>query len=202
MSEISAKKKRKIERLTQQIEKFYGPLYFLILQSEKLFELNRSFHEAYSSEYIGTNWSTDERTTRILEGETKQTLDVANKYMGIVQSNNHKIKKILDENYPFIDRDDIEVFLLFYEHYIRLTTERDDEGRIITPRRIYKRIGSISLLPPKVIERVKEKFLSKKKELDELMIENWLFHYVSKIGVKLGLKRYKDKKRTGLQKET
>lgn len=163
------KKERKIRFLDDQIRKLYGPLYYFVSQSEKLFELNSKFHNAYNEEYVAKKYSTDELTTKILGEETLETLDIANKYIAGVENNNLKIKQILDNNYSFIDPDDIELFSLFYEDFIRLVTERDSKGRIKTPLNIYKHVGDISFLRPEVIERIKEKFLNKKEELDNLL---------------------------------
>lgn len=168
-TERAEKKERKTRFLDDQIRQLYGPLYYFISQSEKLFELNKRFHDAYNKEYVEKKYSTEEYTRKVLEKEAKETLDIANKYIAGVESNNLRIKEILDNKFSLIDPDDIELFLLFYEHYIRLVTERDNEGRIKIPFMIYNHIGDISFLPLEVIERVKEKFLNKKKELDNLL---------------------------------
>ncbi len=168
-AERAEKKEHKIRFLDDQIRRLYGPLYYFISQSEKLFELNKRFHDAYDKEYVKKKYSTKEHTMEVLQKETKETLDIANKYIATVESNNSRIKEILDNNYSLIDPDDIELFLLFYEHHIRLVTEKDNEGRIKTPFMIYEHLGPISFLRPEVIERVKEKFLDKKKELDDLL---------------------------------
>ncbi len=168
-AERAEKKERKIRFLDDQIRELYGPLYYFISQSEKLFELNKRFHDAYNEEYVKKKYSTAEYTRKILEKETKETLDLANKYIANVESNNLRIKEILDKNYSLIDPDDIELLLLFYEHHIRLVTERDSDGRIKTPFMIYRHIGDISFLPLEVVERVKGKFLNKKEELDNLL---------------------------------
>ncbi len=134
-----------------------------------MFELNKRFHDAYTKEYVEKKYSIEEYARKILEKETKETLDIANKYIAIVENNNLRVKEILDNNYSLIDPDDIELFLLFYEDHIRLITERDEEGRIKTPVRIYQQIGHVTFLRPEVIERVKKKFLNKKKDLGDLL---------------------------------
>lgn len=168
-AERAEKKEREIRLLDDQIRKLYGPLYYFITQSEKLFELTHRFHNAYDKEYVKKKYSTEEYTRKVLKEKTKKTLDIANKYISGVESNNLRIKEILDNNYSLIDPDDIELFSVFYEDHIRLLTERNDEGRIETPFEIYERLGNISFLRPEIIERVKEKFLKKKKGLDNLL---------------------------------
>lgn len=168
-AEHSNERERKIKFLDNQIRGLYGPLYYFVSQSEKLFELNKRFHDAYNKEYVGQKWSTEEYTRRVLEKDTTETLKIANKYIETVERNNLKIKEILDSHYSLIDPDDIDVFLIFYEHHIRLITEKDGAGRITTPLNVYQHIGDISFLRPEVIKRAKEKFLKKKQELDRLV---------------------------------
>lgn len=165
----SEKRERQIRFIDDQIRKLYGPLYYLVLQSEKLFILSRKFHDFYKQEYIEKKWSVDENTQKILGEETTETLNIANEYIKIVEKNNIKIKELLDNSYAFLDRDDIETMALFYEDHVRLTTEKDNNGNIRIPFRIYKHVGDISFLRPEVIERIKDKFLSKKQQLDSLI---------------------------------
>lgn len=134
----------------------YGPLYYLSLQNEQLFELYRKFLIA------NTNIRKD-----LSSGDFVKTIDIENEYIKIIFHNNNEIKKILDENYSFIDPDDIEVFVPFYENYIRFKTEIDEKEGLKTPIPVYQQIGDISYFQPKLVERVKEKFLSKKNELNE-----------------------------------
>ena len=168
-AERAENKSRKIEFLDRQIRKLYGPLYYFVLQADKLFELNRRFHKAYDEEF-SKDYAPDEITQKILSERIDKTLGIANKYISYVERNNNSIKKILDDNYSLIDPGDIEVFQLFYEHYVRLNTERNlATGKLETPLGIYKKIGDISFLRPEIIRKVKYKFLVKRKELNKLL---------------------------------
>lgn len=167
-TEYTEKKERKIKFLDDQLRNLYGPLFNLTLQSEKLFELNKRFHNAGNEEFAEKEYSTEKSTQDTLQDELTKTMEIRNEYIAGVETNNLKIKEILDNNYYLIDPDDIEVFLLFYEHHTRLITETKDEGGLKTPFQIYMNVGEISIFPPEVIKRVKEKFLNKKKELDML----------------------------------
>lgn len=155
----AAQKEREINFLDNQIRNLYGPLYFFVSQVEKLLELNSKFHSAYKEELVAKEWSKDEGTKKILDKETTTTLEIANKYVKYVENNNNKIKEILTNNYSYIDPDDVDIFVLFYEHYIRMNTEINEEGRMVTPLRIYNHIGDISFLRPEFIKRVKDNFL-------------------------------------------
>ena len=171
-AERSKKKEREINFLDRQIRELYGPLYYFTAQAEKLFELNERLHDAYKKEYIDTTYSSDKGTTKILGEETSQTLGIANKYISYTQNNNDKIKEVLDRSYSLIDPEDIDIFLMFFEHYVRLNTELDEDGKLNTPPRIYKHIGDISFLRPEVIKRIKEKFFSKKSRVEKLLKES------------------------------
>ncbi|MCK4223785.1 MAG: hypothetical protein KAX39_01310 [candidate division Zixibacteria bacterium] len=165
----SEKKALKVSAMQAQIQNLYGPLQFFASQNESYFELNKKFMEAYEAEYVGKKWSQDETTQKNLEQETEQTLEIANTYVRMVTKNNESILEALRNNYAYIDTDDVEVFRQLVVDYTRLKTEFGESGRLNTPLRIYKHIGSISFMRPEFSKRVKEKFNAKKKELDFLM---------------------------------
>ncbi|MBZ0299851.1 MAG: hypothetical protein K8J31_08930 [Anaerolineae bacterium] len=165
----SARKDRKLRLLEEQVRELYAPLMYLVMQSERLFELNRRFHDAYKVEFIDKKFSDNELTQERLISWANTTIDVANDYVKMVEVNNEKISALLDSKFSYIDPDDVELFLLFFEHRIRLTTERNDGGVLRTPIQIYDHVGEISYLRPEFIERVKSKFLSKKRELEKLL---------------------------------
>ena len=168
-AERSDKKERKINFLDVQLRNLYGPLYYFVAQSEKCFEIYNKFHDAYKEEFIDQKWSKDEITRTNLHSRSLKTLNIANQYIREVESNNQKIKEILDANYSYIDPEDIDIFMTFNEYYLRLKKERDEEGKINTPDGIYEKIGDISFLRPEFIERVKVKFKNMKNELERLL---------------------------------
>lgn len=166
---FSEKKAQKKSNLQTKIQNLYGPLQFLASQNESYFELNKKFHDAYKAEYIEKNWSQNEVTQKNLDQETAKTLDIANAYIRLVTQNNEKILEVLRNNYSYIDADDVEIFRQLVVDYTRLKTELDESGRLNTPLKIYKHLGNISFMRPEFIKRVKEKFDSKKRELELLM---------------------------------
>jgi hypothetical protein len=163
-----ARTERKAKLLEDQLRELYAPLFYLVAQSEKLFELNKRFHDAFKVEFIDKQYSDQPLTRERVNTWTNDTLQMANQYVNQVESNNQKINDLLNDKFSYIDSDDIETFLLFFEHHIRLATERDETGKIKTPNQIYSHIGDISYLRPEFIERVKSKFFGKKKELSKL----------------------------------
>jgi hypothetical protein len=166
MRTIRAEKiSRRVEHLTNQITKLYGPLFYFTSQNEQLFNLTRKFHGAYDIEYCQTKWSEDQQTQETIREESIKTIDISNKYIEVVQNNNHKVVDIISNNYSFIDIDDIEIFQKFIVDYTRLKTEIDAEGKMVTPIRIYLRIEEISFMRPEFIKRVSLKFNKKLAEL-------------------------------------
>jgi hypothetical protein len=124
-----AEKQRKLQQLDEQIRELYGPLFYLVSQSERLFSLNARFHDAYKAEYIDQKYPRDPIAREQRRSETMDTIGLANQYVKQVEANNEKISSLLDSKFSYIDPDDIEPFLLFFEHYTRMTTERDEKGR-------------------------------------------------------------------------
>ena len=162
----SEKSVRQISALQNQIQNLYGPLHFFASQNESYFELNDKFLKAYKSEYEGQNWSKDESTQSNLRKETTQVLEIANAYIPLVTKNNESILEVFRNNYAYIDPDDIDIFRQLVVDYTRLKTERDEAGTLKTPIEIYQYVGEISFMRPQFIERIKEKFNSKKKKMD------------------------------------
>jgi hypothetical protein len=108
----------------------------------------------------------DEHTQVALKKDADKVIDLSNKYIGVVIKNNDKVMEIIESNSPYIDREDIEFFNQFIVDYTRYKTEIDEEGRMVTPFMIYKRLGSeISFMRPQFIERVKQKYCAKIAEL-------------------------------------
>ncbi len=170
-AERADKKERKIKFLNDQIRELYGPLYYFVSQTEKLFELDDRLKKAYIDKYENKDFSSDVKTQEAIEEQMSKTLNVTNEYMKKVIENNIRIKEIFDRNYSLMDPDDLDIFLTFYEHYIRYNVEIDSAGRTITPVKIYKQVGNISFLKSEFIDKVKTKFLEKKNALD-LLIKN------------------------------
>lgn len=164
------KKVRRISALQNQIQNLYGPLHFFASQNKSYFELNDKFLKAYKREYEGQVWSKDEYTQANLRKETAQVLDISNAYIALVAKNNESILEVLRSNYSYIDPEDIDIIQQLIVDYARLRTEHNESGVLKTPIEIYLYVGEISFMRPQFMERVREKFNSKKKELDALIL--------------------------------
>lgn len=164
--QISAEKgTRKFDHLNQQLINLYGPLYFFTSQNEVMFSLNEKYGEAYKLEYEDANWSNDKDTQESLKEECQQTIELQNSYIAVVIENNDKILELLKNNYQFIHTDDIKLFQEFITDYTRLKKEKNEDGQLKTPYRIYKRIGSISFMKPEFINRAAERFETLNQEI-------------------------------------
>ncbi|MFH1905355.1 MAG: hypothetical protein ABIK53_07545 [bacterium] len=165
---------RRVANLRDQLQHLYGPLYFFVSQNKRLFKINDKFHQAYRKVYGDPKWSNDEETRKVLNEESTRTLNLANAYIEQVENNNDKIIEILERNYSLVDIDDIGAFSEFIVDYTRRKTEWDEQHFLKTPRHIYSEVGKVSFMRPKVIKRVKDKFISKREELDKL---NEVWHF-------------------------
>lgn len=161
--------KKKKDFLEQQLQKLYGPLYWNISQIEKLFELNRKIMNAYDQEYCDSSkeYSQEKSTQDALKNEVTVVIDVANAYITKVEQNSNRMMEILNDNYSYIDVDDISLFQIFYEHKVRIETEREQNGRLKLPIPIYNKMGNISFLKPEVMDCIKKKFLDKKSKWEK-----------------------------------
>lgn len=165
----SEKRERKINFLDRQIRELYAPVYYFTSQAEKFFELNRKFHTEYEREYMNKEWSQDVETQKSLDSETKNIIEVANKYIEYIKNNNTTIQEIISKNYSLIDLEDIEIFLLLTIHNIRRNTEFSETGKLRLPLKIYINLEQISILSPEIILKIKEIFFKKKIELKKLL---------------------------------
>jgi hypothetical protein len=162
----SDRRKRQVEHVRTQLDKLYGPLYFLSSLNEELFEHINKIHDAYRAEYEAKNWSQSEPTQTFIEKEAEATIRSGNGYAEIAIGNNAAMAELLKANYAYIDPEDAEVFLEFVRDQIRHNQEFSAGGPLKLPHRIHTRLGLIDLLHTGFIARVREKFLRKKEFLE------------------------------------
>ncbi len=163
-----AKKERLCERLHFQLSLLYGPIYYKVLQNKTLFELNKKFLGACNKELKGKNWSQDPTTQKAVGEVEDTTIGLANAYIHEVVGNSERIRAILDKHFGLCDPKDINVFNLFYEHYIRYKIEFEESGKLKTPMGIYKHIGNISFIRPEFMQQIEERCRAKQDEYLQL----------------------------------
>ena len=164
----SARIERQISQLNDQLRELYAPLFYLVLQAEKLLELNKRIHTAYKVEFIDQKFSDNPLTQERLKEQIDHTLGLANDYVKFLEQKIEQISVLLDEKFAYIDPDDVELFLLFFEHRTRLNMERREDGTLTTPTKIYHQLGDISYIRIEFIGRVKWQFMRKKDEVHKL----------------------------------
>src|SRR5215216_1884420 len=71
LTRLTAELELKVHRLStnlklleEQIRELYAPLFYLVIQSEKLLELNKRFHDAYKVKFIDQKYSDNELTRK------------------------------------------------------------------------------------------------------------------------------------------
>jgi hypothetical protein len=161
----SEKEKRHSTYVHEQLNRLYGPLYFLSSQNEKLFDLNKRIMEGYDQHFIQTEWSKNPQTQEALRKESKSVINLANEYTYLVKENNIKIMEILRNNYDLIATDDIDVIQEFAIDCIRMNKEVDEERLKEIPHEIFKYVGNISYSRPEFLNLIKARFIEMQEKL-------------------------------------
>ena len=140
----SEREKRHSEYIYEQLQRLYGPLYFLTSINSNLLKLNNTILSAHKDHFDGNKWSNAPETRKSLSKESEATINLANEYISEVVKNNKNIMDMLRDNYSFIDVDDINIFQEFIIDVLRMNKEVE-EGRLKEmPFEIYKSLGDIS----------------------------------------------------------
>lgn len=159
-------KKLKKSYLLDQIQKLYAPLHFFVLQNELYLKLNEKYMKAYQEEYGNKKWNSDKETVEFLDKETQQIFNKANEYNQVIRANNEKICELMRNNYGYIDWDDFKMFHQFVVDRTRDKMEFSDGRGLAVPLIIYSHLGDVFIMRTEFIDRVKEKFNSKKRILE------------------------------------
>jgi len=157
----SEKEKRHSEYIHKQLNKLYGPLFFLTSQNQELLNLCNKILGAHKEHFDGNKWSDDPDTRKTLKEESLSSIQLSNEYVRQVVINNEKIVKLLQHNFAYIDDDDIEVVQEFIVDTIRMNKEVKEERLKEIPFEIYQSLGNISYSKPKFLNRIKHKFQKK-----------------------------------------
>ena len=163
----SEKQRRQSTYVHEQLDRLYGPLFFLSGQNEALFELNHDILKAHSEYFGGREWSQDRQTQETLNEESSQTFELSRTYYGQVIENNEAIVSVLRDNYSLVDVDDVELFNGFTIDALRMNKEINEERSKKIPIIIRRAIGNISYSRPEFLARVKQRFTEKQNLLKE-----------------------------------
>lgn len=165
-SSVSARRQREIDRLKEQLQSLYGPLSFFVHQNENLLALIGKFDSAYTAEIAQQNWSRDDMTQASVRADADTTIQIYNKYAGLVIKNNKRVMEILEKGWHLIDSEDIDEFAQFQVDFARREIEFDE--KLKTPYIIYEVVGHISFIRPSMIDLVKKKVRAKEDRLRKL----------------------------------
>ena len=126
-SSVSARRQREIDRLKEQLQSLYGPLSFFVHQNENLLALIGKFDSAYTAEIAQQNWSRDDMTQASVRADADTTIQIYNKYAGLVIKNNKRVMEILEKGWHLIDSEDIDEFAQFQVDFARREIEFDEK---------------------------------------------------------------------------
>jgi len=161
----SERERRHSEYISEQLNKLYGPLYFLTSQNQELFALNSNILNVYKEHFEKSEWRNDPVTKESLRKESEATIQLANAYIDQVVINNEKIAETLHGNYAYIDAEDTQIIQEFVIDTIRMNKEIK-EGRIKSiPYEVYKSLGIISYSKPEFLSLISDKFHEKQRVL-------------------------------------
>lgn len=156
--------------IQSQINNLYAPLYYLVIENENTLNLYDEYHKEYDKRFIQKTWSQDKDTQENLQKEASELIKAGNDLINnFVVSNNEEIIDLIKHHSAYIDSDDQNIFAEFKQHYERLKTEYDKDGKLRIPHEIYKNLGNVSYFLPKFAERVKEKYNKKICEFNSLL---------------------------------
>ena len=161
----SSRKQQEIIEIRDQVRSLYGPLHFFCSQNKRLVELSGTIHDAYKREFIDKRWSSEATTQERLKGQEETTIDLSNAYIARVLKNNEHVMHIMETQWHLLEPDDVDVFSEFQIDYVRHQEEYGERGSLRTPDAIYKALGHVALVRPKLIDHVESKFNQKRTRL-------------------------------------
>ena len=161
----SERQRRHANYVHEQLDRLYGPLYFLTNQNKDLLDLSRKILDKHAEYFDGSIWSKEPHTQEALQKESMGTIELSNAYADQVVENNREIVSLLRENYAYVDHEDVELFTTFAIDAVRMNKEVKEKRLEDIPLNIYKELGEISFSRPEFLERVKKQFTDKQKIL-------------------------------------
>jgi hypothetical protein len=144
-------------RVRQQLDKLYGPLFFVTSQANKILEISRRHSEGFRIEYIESKSGASD--------EVMAAIDVDNEYAKELHNLAKEASVIMRGAYSYIDPEDVGVFQDVVIDALRLTIEREDCGKMKTPLEIYEHVGEMHFFRESFIMLIEQRFIEMRKEL-------------------------------------
>jgi len=120
---------RHADRVAEQIEKLYGPLYFYTGRNAELLKRHANVSGLYKAVYEGKNWS--EGSLQHIEKECTTTIAVMNRYTQMITGNNGRMVRIITKYYPLMDSGDRERLQEFVTDWNRRELEMGLPSRVV-----------------------------------------------------------------------
>jgi len=156
----SERRAMKAERVRAQLQKLYGPLFFVTSQAEKILEISQRHSDGYRIEYI------EGKLGHRKDAET--AIEVNNQYVRQLKELANQAAEIMRGAYSYIDPADSEQFQNVVVDTVRLAIERDESGKLITPLEIYRHVGDMYFFRCDFITLVQRRFREMRDELQAL----------------------------------
>ena len=167
----SVRRQREIDRLSAQLAEFYGPLFFLTSQNDRLFELAAAIDVQYGLHFVEREWDTSNPVAKAeVDKSAKSTLALANAYIQRVVENNAQAMRLLESKWHMADAEDLPLFSHFQLDFTRFKTEVESGNFREVPFLITRALGAISYMRPELITRVQYRVEKKRAEIRELSI--------------------------------
>lgn len=163
-------KSRHAERLAQQIQSLYGPLYFFTGHNQRLQQARAAIDGHYTTTFVNVKYSDDERTQKSVDEEATTTIDVMNKYTAKVMANNTRMMRVVTKNYAYIHPDDVEALQEFVTDWNRLKLEKG------LPYHVIRKVAPLVFYRQEFVDRIKHRFHSLSEELRSLTeVKPWFW---------------------------
>lgn len=156
----SERRAMKAERVRAQLEKLYGPLFFVTAQAEKILEISQRHADGYKIEYIDGQMGH--------RGDAETAIEVNNQYAKRLRALAEQAAEIMRGAYSYIEPIDSEQFQNIVVDTVRLSIERDESGKLITPLEIYRYVGDMYFFRGDFISLVQQRFREMRAELQKL----------------------------------
>lgn len=164
------KKKRIQERLKEQIEILYAPVYFLLKQNTFYYNYSANIQDAWENVFVEKNQNGYDIKDAITEAEINKKVQVF--YITKIIENNNLILELIKKSFMYIDFDDLEIFEKFINDcsianadqvYSLRNTNISDE----VWSKISSQLGAIYYYNKSFINRIESKYKKKKDEYEK-----------------------------------
>jgi len=156
----SERRAMKADRVRMQLQKLYGPLFFVTSQAEKILEVSQKHSEGYKIQYIERKLGTREEATTAIE--------VNNQYSRKLNELANQAAEIMRGAYAYIEPKDSVAFQNIVVDTVRFSIEQDESGKLRTPFEIYQHVGDMYFFRGDFISLINRRFNEMRSELVEL----------------------------------